>query len=106
MVIMKSRKHSIEDRVTVEIGREFISEEEVKRLREKESNLRWMSNNHDLLLSKYENQYVAVRDGGIVASGEDHKKLVSDLRKQYGLNFCTVAVNYITKKKNIVYPSV
>jgi len=103
---VKSRKYSPESQVTVEIGRKFISDVEVKRLQEKESNLRWMSKNYDLLLSKYEGQYVAVKDGAIVAYAEDHKKLVSGLRKQYGLNFCTVAVKYITQKRNIVYPSI
>ena len=103
---MKSRKYSPESQVTVEIGRKFISDVEVKRLQEKESNLRWMSKNYDLLLSKYEGQYVAVKDGAIVAYAEDQKKLVSGLRKQYGLNFCTVAVKYITQKRNIVYPSI
>lgn len=104
--MVKSHKYSADDQVTVEIGRSFISEEEVKRLREKESNLKWMSKNYDLLLSKHEGQYVAVKDDEIIAHNKDHKKLVSGLRKEYGLNFCTVAVKYIAKKKNIVYPSV
>jgi hypothetical protein len=103
---VKSLKYSSDSQVTVRTGQKFISEEEVKRLREKESNLRWISKNYDLLLSKYEGQYVAAKGGDVVAYGEDHKKLVSGLRKQYGLNFCTVAVKYITQKRNIVYPSV
>jgi hypothetical protein len=95
-----------EDQITVEIGNAFISDEEVTRLREKESNLKWLSHNYDLLLSKHEDQYVAVKDGAVIAYDKDHNKLVSGLRDQYGLNFCTIALKYITKKKNIIYPSI
>ena len=99
---MKSRKNPIEGQVTVEIGQNFISEEEVKRLREKEFNLKWISKNYELLLSQHPGQYVAVKKGSIIAYGKDHKKIISDLRDQYGLNFCTIAVKYITQKRNIV----
>lgn len=103
---MKSDKYSIKNQVTVEIGKDFISKDEVQRLKKKEDNLKWISRNYDVLLSKHAEEYVAVKDGKIIATGMDHDKLVSGLRNQYGLNFCTIAVKYVMKKKNIIYPSV
>ncbi|MBI3841572.1 MAG: hypothetical protein HY295_00215 [Thaumarchaeota archaeon] len=103
---MDSDKYSAGNQVTVEIGKDFISKDEVQRLKKKEMNLKWISRNYDALLSKHPEEYIAVKDEKIIATGTNYKSLISGLRDQYGINFCTIAVKYIEKKKNIMYPSV
>ncbi len=102
---MGSDKHSVKNQVTVEIGPSLISEDEVQRLKKKEENLKWISTNYQSLLSEHTEEYVAVKDKKIIATETDYKSMISRLRHLYGINFCTIAVKYIEKKKNIMYPS-
>lgn len=91
----------------VELEKSLLTKEDLRKLDQKETNAKWLFKNYDRLKSmpKYQNKFVAVKNKQVVGSGKDYERLVSDLKKEFGSYFCSIAVEYVTIKKFIRIPS-
>lgn len=90
--------------VSIRVGKNLVSLQDVRRLNEKEGNAKWLFKNYDGFMKKHLGKFVAVKDESVIGVNKNYESLISKLQKEYGKDFCTIAIEYITKKETDIYP--
>lgn len=74
----------------------MTEEEELKLLKEGREDLKWLQVKYEKLTEEYNNRFVAIRRGGILASGKTIEAVIDELKKQ-NEDPSTTLIEYITK---------
>jgi Family of unknown function (DUF5678) len=61
------------------------------------ANLKWFIDNHEMLLDKYQEKFVAIDDGQIIDSNTDIKELMDKL-KQSNRYYDSTLIQYINNR--------
>lgn len=63
-----------------------------------EENAKWISEHYEELKTRYDDEWVAVLNGSIIAHDRSFKRLLRHLKREYQDAYGEIAVEYVTKK--------
>lgn len=73
-------------------------EQSLRSIVRRSENSKWLSAHYSELVKKYDDQWVAVYDGRVIAHGKDLARMSRQLRKEYKELHGEIAYEYVTKK--------
>ena len=58
---------------------------------------RWIAEQHESLVAKYNDQWIAVLDKSVVDHDKDIKKMKTRLKEKYGEKYEEIVIDYVSK---------
>ena len=74
---------------------------ELELLKKSEEDLEWFNENYEELKEDYDNEFVAIKEGNILAHNKDFEKLLNKL-KTMKENPANITIKYISKIKIVL----